>query len=394
VAYKAIVSQEAKMQVHQTELAVSELKQRLDRGDHLVVLDVRNEEEYANWKVEARRTVPMANIPYFEFIDDEDVATAKVPFTRADEIVVICAKGDSSAYVAGILRDHGYRAANLIGGMVAWGNFYEIHDVAPAAEGLVLLQINRAGKGCLSYLIGAGGEAIVVDPGRHYAQYIEEAKRRGLTIKHVVDTHLHADHISGAPELAQKTGADYHLHLADAALGRLTVEGSPGRIELGGVVVEVLQEHTPGHTPGSTSLIVADKYLISGDTLFVNSVGRPDLGGHVEEWSHDLYWTLVNKIRSLPDGMLVLPAHYASQNEVRSDGVVAGWLGDIRRNNPALTVDSEAQFVAFIKENMRPQPEIYGEIRQVNLGLVTACEDQRTALELGKNQCAASAART
>jgi glyoxylase-like metal-dependent hydrolase (beta-lactamase superfamily II)/rhodanese-related sulfurtransferase len=368
------------MQVQATEMTVAVFKQRLDEGDRLVVLDVRNEEEYASWKVEGRCPVRMANIPYFEFIGEEDAATARVPFSKTDEIVVICAKGGSSAYVAGVLRDRGYQAVNLLGGMIAWGDFYECRAVAPALDGLVVLQFNRTGKGCLSYMICANGEAIVVDPSRHFEQYIEESKQRGLTIKHVVDTHLHADHISGASELAHATGAVYHLHRTDAALGKLDVEGELGRIAVGGLAVDVLQEHTPGHTPGSTSLVVADKYLLTGDTLFVNSVGRPDLGGHVEEWSHDLYGSLVNKIRLLRDGLLVLPAHYASQAEVRPDGVVAGLLGDIRRNNPALALESEAQFGAFIKANMRAQPESYSEIRQVNL-----------VLELGKNQCAASA---
>jgi glyoxylase-like metal-dependent hydrolase (beta-lactamase superfamily II) len=139
--------------------------------------------------------------------------------------------------------------------------------------------------------------------------------------------------------------------------------------------------------------VVDGKYLVSGDTLFVKSVGRPDLGGHVDEWAHDLYWTLIDKIQNLPQETVVLPAHYSSQEEVRPDGIVAGVLGEIRAGNPALQLKDEVAFITFIKENMRPSPEIYGEIRKVNLGVIEACEDQRTALELGKNQCAASQAR-
>ncbi|MNY01049.1 hypothetical protein D3C86_1335620 [compost metagenome] len=138
--------------------------------------------------------------------------------------------------------------------------------------------------------------------------------------------------------------------------------------------------------------MVDERYLISGDTLFVKSVGRPDLGGHAEEWAHDLYQTLVEKIRRLDDDTTVLPGHFASLDEIRDDGIVAGELGAIRKSNPALQLEDAKAFVAFIQENMRPQPELYGEIRRVNLGLVEACEDQRSALEIGKNQCAASKA--
>ena len=376
------------------ELSPADLKVRLDEGEQLVILDVRNEDEYEAWKVEGKQAVPMINIPYFDFIEDEDAAIAKMPFTQNDTIVVICAKGGSSDFIATLLRERGYKALNMTEGMIGWGETYTVREVVPSSEHLTLLQFDRFGKGCLSYMIASGNEAIVVDPGRHIKQYEDEAARRGLTIKHIVDTHLHADHISGAPQLAKETGAAYHLHEADAKFGKLTVQGEPGKIQLGSVVVDVLQEHTPGHTPGSTSLVVEGKYLVSGDTLFVRSVGRPDLGGHVDEWAHDLYWTLIDKIQTLPEATEVLPAHYSSQEEVRPDGIVAGVLGEIRQGNPALQVRNEKAFITFIKDNMRPQPEIYGEIRRVNLGIVEACEDQRTALELGKNQCAASQGRT
>lgn len=372
-----------------TDVTPAELKSRLDRGHPVAILDVRNVDEFTAGTIEGRHPVPTANIPYFEFIEDPEAAIARLPFEPGAEVAVACGKGGSSAFVAEVLREHGFRAMSLTGGMIAWGDAYGIHEVVARPE-LTVLQFDRYGKGCLSYLMASGGEAIVVDPGRQYDQYVAEAARRGWRIVHVVDTHLHADHISGAVPLAAATGAKYHLHNADSAGGKLPVAPLAGVLRLGDVDVEVLKEHTPGHTPGSTSLIVDGRYLISGDTLFVNSVGRPDLGGHVDEWAHDLYWSLVNKIRSLDDETLVLPAHYASQAEVRPDGVVAGTLGRIRENNPALNVADEGAFITFIKENMVPQPETYSTIRQINLMLEDADEDKRTELELGKNQCAAS----
>lgn len=375
------------------DLTPAALKARLDRKDAIALLDVRNADEYQAWRIESKHPVPMANAPYFAFIEDAEAAIEALPFSKEQEIVVVCAKGGSSEFVAEQLREAGYNALNLTGGMQAWGDLYEVREVLPSSERLTLLQFNRVGKGCLSYLIASGQEAIVVDPGRHVAQYVEEASKRGLTIAHVVDTHVHADHVSGGPELVTLTGAPYHLHEGDASFGKLDVAPGVGAIKVGELVVEVFQEHTPGHTPGSTSLVVDDRFLISGDTLFVNSVGRPDLGGHAVEWAHDLFQTLTEKIQRLSDETVVLPGHFAGLDEIREDGVVAGVLGEIRKKNPALAIKDATTFVAFIQENMRPQPELYGEIRRVNLGLVTACEDQRTALEIGKNECAASKAR-
>ena len=273
--------------------------------------------------------------------------------------------------------------------MIAWGEAYEAREVV-ARPDLTIVQFDRFGKGCLSYLVGSGGQAIAVDPGRQFQQYADEARRRGWQLVHVVDTHLHADHISGAVPLAASTGATYHLHGADAIGGKLPVAPIAGPLQLGRVVVDVVQEHTPGHTPGSTSLIVDGRYLLSGDTLFVGSVGRPDLGDEVDAWAHELYWTLVTKIRGLPDDTLVLPAHYASDAEVRDDGIVAGTLGHLRATNPALSLADERAFIAFIRAHLRPQPEAYGTIRRINLMLQDVDDDTRTELELGKNQCAAS----
>ncbi|HEY9899216.1 MAG TPA: MBL fold metallo-hydrolase [Pantanalinema sp.] len=374
------------------ELSPAELKARLDRQEAIALLDVRNAEEFEAWRIESKHDFPVAHVAYFDFIEDPEAAIAALPFSQEQEVVVVCAKGGSSEFVANLMNEAGYNALNMTGGMQAWGDLYEVREVVPSSARLTLLQFNRVGKGCLSYLIASGKEAIVVDPGRHVAQYVEEAKRRGLSIAHVVDTHVHADHVSGAPELVELTGAPYHLHEGDASFGKLNVASGEGQIRLGELVVDVLQEHTPGHTPGSTSLVVDGRFFISGDTLFVKSVGRPDLGGHAVEWAHDLYRTLSEKIRRLSDDTTVLPGHFASLDEIREDGVVAGVLGEIRKSNPALAIEDAGAFVAFIQENMRPQPELYGEIRRVNLGLVSACEDQRTALEIGKNECAASKA--
>lgn len=373
------------------EIRPLDLYERLGRGDRLVILDVRNEDEFKSGRIEGRHAVPTINIPYFDFIEDESAAIGQMPYTREDEIVVVCAKGGSSDYVAGLLREQGYHAINMTGGSLEWADFYAVREVVPATEDLTILQFDRPGKASLSYLIGSRGEALVVDPNRNIAPYLEAAAARGLTLRHVMDTHVHADYISGGPALAEASGATYHLSGACGYRGDLSLDGAPGPLELGSL--RAVKLHTPGHTPGSTSLLVDETYLFSGDTLFVESVGRPDLGGHAEEWAHDLYETLYVRLRSLPDETIVLPAHYASFEEMLHDGVVAGRLGDLRRRNEGMQATSDAEFLAFIKANMRPSPEVYATIRQINLSVLNLDEAKLAELDLGKNQCAASLAK-
>lgn len=370
------------------EVTSAQLKDRLDRGDAFVILDVRNPDEFAAWRIEGRHPVPTVNVPYFDFIEDEGAAIASLPFSQADDIVVVCAKGGSSDYVAEILRGHGFRAVNHAGGMLDWGDFYVAKDVVAPTPGLVVVQFERPGKASLSYLVGSQGEAIVVDPNRHIQPYLDEAARRGLAIRHVMDTHIQADYVSGGPSLAREVGAAYHLSSACGFQGDLAIDAAPGEIALGSLRARKIP--TPGHTPGSTSLLVDDRFLLTGDTLFLHSVGRPDLGGEVEAWAKQLFHTLSVTLARLDDGVLVLPSHYASPLEAREDGVFTAPLGELRRQNEGMRPQSEEAFVAFIRANVGEQPAAYALIRRINLAAATATDAELSELDLGKNQCAAS----
>lgn len=371
-----------------TEITAPELYARLNRGDDFVILDVRNEEEYKLGAVEGRHAVPQANIPYFDFLEDEGEALAKVPFTRDQEIVVVCAKGGSSEFVAELMRDKGYRTINLIGGMLDWKDFYALEDLVPPSPDLQIVQFNRPAKASLSYLIASQGDALVVDPNRNIQPYLDEAERRGLTIRHVMDTHVHADYISGGVALARATGATYHLSGTCGFEGEIATDGKPGSIPLGSAAVRKIA--TPGHTPGSMSLLVNETFLLTGDTVFVRGVGRPDLGGQAEPWAKQLYHTLTVTLGDLSDETVVLPAHYSCHKEMRDDFTISGTLGEIRRENEGMQAASEEEFIAYIKRNMRPSPETYARIRQVNLAVLSVDETELAELDLGKNECAAS----
>jgi glyoxylase-like metal-dependent hydrolase (beta-lactamase superfamily II) len=277
--------------------------------------------------------------------------------------------------------------------MIAWGDLHVTTHVASVPESaLTLLQINRVGKRCLSYLTVSDGEALVIDPARYTDWYTSLAQSMGSRVSRVIDTHLHADHLSGGPALTRVAGIPYHIRLDDAVGARFPYHSleDGAHLALGSSVVEVIALHTPGHTPGSTSLLVNDRYLLTGDTLFVKSVGRPDLGDKAEEWAQLLYRTLFNRIARLRDDVLILPAHYSDVTEMQPTGIVATTLGEARQRNPVFQRRTEAQFVEYVLQRLPAQPPIYQEIRRANLGRIVLDAEHAVEAELGPNRCAAA----
>lgn len=376
---------------------VGELLPRLDRGDKVLLLDVRNDDEYADWKLEARRAVETIHMPYFDFIEDAESSIARVPRDR--EVVVLCAQGGSSEMVVDMLGEAGIPSRNIKGGMIAYGVYLQPVEVPLTAEQskrFEMWQVNRRGKGCLSYVVVSGGEAVVVDPSRHVEWYEGFVAEREARIVQVLDTHVHADHVSGGPELAAKLGVPYFVAAGEGfeLQQKVTPIADGAKLRVGGakgVDLEVRIIWTPGHTPGSTSYLVDGQYLLTGDTLFVASVGRPDLGGHVVEWGQALFHTLNSRLAGLPDETAILPAHYGGVGEIADGGVVWGRLGDLRRTVPELQIKTADAFVEAVRGAVKDPPKAYAEIIKVNLGAQTAPEAKIEEWELGKNQCAVAA---
>jgi len=267
--------------------------------------------------------------------------------------------------VAEILRASRRPARSLVGGMIAYGEHLEAVKVPlRAAEKSLfeLRQLNRRGKGCLSYIVLSAGEAAVIDPSCAVEVYESLLARAGARLAHTLDTHVHADHQSGGPALAAKLGGDYFVGAgAGFDLRHRVYSLSDGdELPVGNTSIRVLA--TPGHTPGSVCYLVADRYLLSGDTLFKRSVGRPDLGGRVEEWFKDLFHTLHERIAGLDDSTIVLPAHYAAIGDIGADGLVSAQLDELRRDLPQLRIAEAASFTEAMKCAMRTAPPQYTEI--------------------------------
>ena len=369
----------------------NELFNWLTSKEDIVVLDVRNQKDFGRFQVESPYPFEMTNVSYYDYMEIEDESVAKVPAGR--KIRIVCAKEGSAKYVAEILEKHGYDDVGyLTGGIKTWGNMM-VPKLIAGDDDFELYQFIRPGKASCSYGLLSGGEIMFFDPSRNVDFYLDFAKEKGCKVIKTFETHLQADYISGSREIAEKTGATFYGNDADFSGSKNPytpfVDGETFGFSNGNAEVTVL--FTPGHTPGSTSYVINGKYMISGDMVLIASVGRPDLGGKAEDWAILLYGS-IQMVKKLDHNMLVLPGHYMDWQEANDDLAFVTTLGEaIDRNSDIYNIESEAAFVQFIKDNMRQQPEEYAEIRQVNANLKQVEDDRAEELDLGKNECAATA---
>ena len=353
----------------------------------LFILDVRNADAFEDWKIEGHK-FEYLNIPYFDLLDGVEEILDQIPTDK--DVLVVCAKEGSSIMIAEMLSDAGREVAYLAGGMKSWSMYLEPIKVGDLANGGELYQFVRLGKGCLSYMTISEGEAALIDAVRFTEVFTNFAQEKGVEIKHVFDTHLHADHISGGRHIAAETGATYYLPPKDAeeVVFDYTALTDGLTVQLGSTKIDVGALYSPGHTIGSTSFVIDEKYLLTGDILFIDSVGRPDLAGLAEDWVADLRETLYSRYRSLAEDLIVLPAHFMIIEELNENGTVAKRLGDLFAENHGLNVEDEEVFRSMVTDNLPPQPNAYQEIRHVNMGKITPSNEEQTEMEIGPNRCA------
>ncbi|MFB4159035.1 MBL fold metallo-hydrolase [Geomicrobium sp. JSM 1781026] len=368
-------------------MSAKELATKVIQQEPLFILDVRNEDAFQDWKVEGAQ-FDYLNVPYFDLLDGVEEILPKLPSHQP--ILVVCAKENSSIMVGEMLVEEGLAVSYLSGGMKAWSEHLEPIKVADLTDGGELYQFVRLGKGCLSYMVISGSEAVVIDSARMTDAYVTLANEKEVSIAHVLDTHLHADHISGGRTLAEQTNAKYWLPSKDANGVTFSYESieDGSHIILGATTIDIQALYTPGHTIGSTSFIIDDAYLLSGDILFIDSIGRPDLAGKAEDWVTDLRNSLYTKYKELSSELVVLPAHYTIIDELNVDGSVAEKLGVLFEKNHGLNVDDETTFRSMVTDNLPPQPNAFQEIRETNLGVKKPSQEEQREMEVGPNRCA------
>ncbi|MFD1598954.1 MBL fold metallo-hydrolase [Halobellus rarus] len=377
------------------QLTVDELAAAIDAGDDLTVVDTRPPESFDAWHVPGA-----VNVPYHPVeglgngIDWDDVAE----IVEGRSVAVICGKGLSSTSFGFELSTRGFDVQVVKGGMEDWSKLYDVVEVETDGD-LYLAQIQRRAKGCLGYVVGdrEAGEALVVDATRQHHEFELVAADNGMVITGVLDTHVHADHVSGGRALAERLSVPYYLS-ADADERGVAYDYEPladgEALSVGDVDAEVLA--APGHTTELVNLLVDDTYLLSADTLFVESVGRTELEFGEEGAEHGarlLYETIHDRYDPLGDDVVVLPGHVS----VDADGrfgvggpgeLIAATLGDLRSELDLFALD-EAAFVERLTGEGTEKPPNYETVIDVNRGTAELDENEATEVELGPNNCAA-----
>ncbi|HID01973.1 MAG TPA: MBL fold metallo-hydrolase [Desulfobacterales bacterium] len=360
-----------------------------DKED-ILVLDVRNQKDFSRFQVESPYSFNMQNVSYYDFMEIEDESVAKVP--KGKPIRIICAKEGSAKYVGEILVKHGFDDVRyLTGGIKTWGNLL-VPKVLHEGDDFGLYQFIRPGKASCSYGLCSGGEIMFFDPSRNVDFYLDFAKSKNCKVIKTFETHLQADYIAGSRQIAEQTGADFFggIDFDGTKAGHKPVtDNEIHSFSKGGPEVKVL--FTPGHTPGSLTFIVDNTFMISGDTVLIQSIGRPDLGGQVDQWAVLLFNT-IKKVAQLDDSLFVLPGHYSDWNEADKNLTFCLPFKQVKeRNKEVFSITEEKDFITYIKNNMREQPEEYALIRLANGNMEQYDIEKQEELDLGKNECAATA---
>ncbi len=360
-----------------TTITPNALADRLADGEALTVLDVRDD---AAWGIEAS-SATRRHLPARAVLSDPHRAARALD----GPIAVVCNRGIAARGVTEALRAEGVDARLLEGGMRGWLEVLQPRPVDLGVAGLTVIQVQRPGRGCLSYLVAAGGEALVVDPAPDAAFYVTLAAEHAATVTAVVDTHLHADHLSGARALAEQTGAT--LLLPAPALTRgVTYPVTPLHdgdvLDVGGVGVRAVA--LPGHTTDMTGLVVADRALLGGDSLFADGIARPDLQQGDPEGARAmarmLHATLHDRVLALGTDVVLLPGH---THPGVNASAIAPSLADVRATVPELQLDDPAEFAEALLAEMPPRPANYETVIAVNAG----AHPFDPELETGGNSC-------
>jgi glyoxylase-like metal-dependent hydrolase (beta-lactamase superfamily II) len=366
-------------------IAPEEVSERLyGDADDLLLLDIRHDDDFEEWHIPGSHHIDV----YDELKEDpERAAEALSSLPRDKEIVTVCTVGEVSDIATDTLTDAGFEARTLQDGMSGWSRVHRTATVDADLAG-TLHQVARPGTGCLSYVLVSDGEAAVFEPSSYLDQYAELVEEAGATPVGVFDTHAHADHVSGGAELAARFDVPYYLHPADA-LERSAAELADGQtLQVGEVGIEVI--HTPGHSPGSVCFALDDEAVLTGDTLFHDSVGRVELGivadledADPAENAATLYEGL-QRLTGRDWNPLVLPAHDPGS----PNPPVTARLDEVKERNDGLGRSRE-DFIETLAGDIPEHPPNFQRIKRVNAGLEHVPPGELGDLELGPNRCAA-----
>ncbi len=362
----------------QHSLSIAQLKHVLENNLPVHIFDVRSQADFDQWHIPDSILLPVN-----EALQATDANVFKeLTLVRDHPVVVVCQEGFLSQKAMQQLRDLHIEAYSLEGGIRQWTKVWNTAEIQ--IDTTKIIQIRRVGKGCLSYMIINDNTAVVIDSALSSDVFINLATQHQAHIKYVLDTHIHADHFSRAKDLADKTDAD--LMLPDQNV--LQYDFHPLKdgdlLHFGQTYLKAL--HTPGHTDESFSYLWLDKVLFSGDVLFLNGVGRPDLKSDQQmaiQKTEKLYQSL-QKIKSLPDETLILPGHFSGA--IRFDqNIVGDTLINLKEQLDLLKLN-QPDFIQEILTDMPDTPPNFENIVDLNIK-GEADEKDLLQLEAGGNRC-------
>jgi glyoxylase-like metal-dependent hydrolase (beta-lactamase superfamily II) len=364
-----------------SQIDAETLREWLDTDHPVTVVDVRADVDRALWAIPGS-----IHINAYEALragEPGGLAHATLPVDRP--IVTVCHAGRVSQTAAAVLSERGFDARSLAGGMKAWSLAWNAAPVPLDYPLARVVQVRRTGKGCLSYIVGSAGEAAVIDPSVPSDVYIAIAHKHGWAIRSVVETHVHADHLSRARDLATRTGATLLLPAQERVRFAFAQIADGQQFAIGNATMKAL--HTPGHTTESMCYVLNGTAVFTGDTLFTNGVGRPDLHADPEaarRRATSLFWSL-SRLRQLPADVVVLPAH-TSEPVAFDEKPIGATLRDI---DAWLTgwLESESTFVERVTSQLPPTPPNFVRIVELNEAGELPPGDL-TELEAGANRCA------
>jgi glyoxylase-like metal-dependent hydrolase (beta-lactamase superfamily II)/rhodanese-related sulfurtransferase len=384
-------------------IEVKELREWLERGEPVTIVDVRDAEAHSEWTIPGSLHVDASDA--LKAGTEGPLAELRPPPDRP--VVAVCNRGNTSRIAAGRLRARGIQAFSLRGGMKAWSLAWNLAEVqlpgrSVSSAGLAdrseagamltpehvrVLQLRRTGKGCLSYLVGSDGKAAVIDPSLDPEVYLDLAQESAWTITDVLDTHIHADHLSRARLLADRTRGTLRLPAQQRVSFPFTAVQEGDVVTVGAAHLTALR--VPGHTMESTAFLLAGQALFTGDTLFLEGVGRPDLEASPEETRQraQALQASLRRIVSLAPELLVLPAHTNHPVEFDHRPLSAS-LGELRERLELLNADA-SDFVQAILSRLPPTPPNHHVIVKLNEAGELPAGDL-TDLEAGANRCAIS----
>ena len=357
-----------------------ELQEKLNKKEPVFILDVRPVEQRQEWRI-----AESTHVDAYKRLNAGDSAVLdEVDIPENTTVVTVCAAGRTSMIASDALRKKGIQAYSLEGGMKAWNYAWNTAELNLSEE-LKVIQVRRAAKGVLSYVVGSDKEAVVIDASLNPDIYLNMAKENGWSIKYVLDTHIHADFISRTRDLAKTSGATHLLIDSIKTEFEFTPVADGHTVKFGKASLQFI--YAPGHTWESTTFKLNDLAVFTGDTLFVDGIGRPDLKADQDEAvqkAKSLYRTL-KQLFSLPSSVVVLPAH--TSKTVLFDGKIIGEsLANVMKHVDVSKL-SESQFVDYALSKIPPTPPNYQLIAGLNK--IGSYEGHQLAdLEAGGNHCA------